>query len=68
MAIWLITGYTRQVGVWDVELFTSKLDAEAQFNYYIKDYEAQVAADNPWVATCKDGIGRFYLEERHLDI
>ena len=68
MKIWLINGYTQEIGIWEVELFTSKKDAEWMFNHYVEDYKATISDDNEWFAQCDDGIGRFYLEERFIDI
>ena len=66
MTIWLINGYTKEIGIWEVELFTDKSKAEEMFKYYVKDYNAEVSEDNEWFAMCGDGIGRFYLEEQEI--
>lgn len=66
MNIWLITGYTKEVGVWEVELFKNKGEAVSMFNHYKVEYEATTSEDNEWYATCNDGVGRFWLEERFI--
>lgn len=66
MKIWLINGYTKNIGLWEVDLFTDKESAKETFNYYLKEYNASVCSDNKYVATTSDGYGKFYLEEREI--
>ena len=66
MKLWLITGYTKEIGVWEVELFRDKNEADDMFKHYVEDYNAELDEDNKNFATCSDGVGRFWLEERDL--
>lgn len=62
--MWVISGYTREVGVWDVELYEDYDKAKWQFDYYVSDYDAWVEnyTDGSVTAMCKDGVGRFFLQ------
>lgn len=66
MTIYLITGYTKEVGVWEVELFRDRQEATEQFKHYVEDYNAELDENNSNYAMCPDGIGRFWLEERTI--
>ena len=62
----MITGYTKEIGVWEVELFRDKNEADDMFKHYVEDYNAELYDGNKNFATCSDGIGRFWLEEREI--
>ena len=66
MKLWLITGYTKEIGVWEVELFRDKNEADDMFKHYVEDYNAELDDGNKNFATCSDSIGRFWLEEREI--
>lgn len=63
MEIYLITGYTKNIGLWEVEIFRDREDAVNAFNYYIEEYNAVISKDDEWLAEEPDG-GYFYLERR----
>lgn len=66
MTIYLITGYTKEVGVWEVELFRDYDEAVQHFKQHVEDYNAELDEDNPNFALSPDGVGRFWLEERTI--
>lgn len=66
MTIYLITGYTKEVGVWEVELFRDYDEAVHHFKQHVEDYNAELDEDNTNFALCPDGVGRFWLEERTI--
>lgn len=66
--VFIIYGNTQCVGLWDVELFTKREEAEKQFREYIDEYNATVSEKNNCsVAVIESGdIGKFILERRSL--
>lgn len=66
MTLWLITGYTKEIGVWEVELYRDRNEAVEQFKHYVEDYNAELDENDPNFALCNDGIGRFWIEEREV--
>lgn len=64
MKIYLINGYTDNIGLWEVALFTDKEKAISEFKTYVHRYHAEVSEYDEWVAFCDEG--HFYLEEREV--
>ena len=64
--VYIINGYSKTIGHWEVELFLSKEKAEKQFAYYVDEYDATVSFDDEWYASCDDGVTWMSLEEREI--
>lgn len=65
MTIYIITGFTDNIGVWEVELFSDYTKARNTFNYYVEEYQATVDDTGEDVfATCDKYAGWFSLEKR----
>lgn len=62
--LYLINGYTKEVGVWDVELFRDRQEATERFKHYVESYNAELDDDDPNSAICPNDEGGFWLEER----
>lgn len=63
MTVWLINGYTTNIGLWEVELYSTEEEAMHQFSQYVNEYNAKVNCEgDSTVALCF--AGKFYLEKR----
>ena len=65
--VYIINGFTANIGSWEVELFTSFDIAKKMFDNYVTEYEANTDSDNDTYATVGDGVGWFSMEEREFD-
>ena len=63
LKLYMINGYTKNIGSWEVEHFRNEDDAVKAFENYVDEYEATIDEDDEWYATVDDGYGWFTLTE-----
>lgn len=67
-SIWIISGYTTNIGNWEIEIFTDESQAKSCFKQYKKEYGFPVSKDDEYYCLSDDGVSWFSLEERPIDV
>lgn len=66
ITIYVINGYSPQVGQWDLEAYTDFNEARKAFNEYIYEYGAVETGEN--FADTKDGNTKFWIDEIEINL
>lgn len=65
--VYVLNGYSRNSGQWEVELLASKEKAENRFNNYVDEFQATRSEEDEYFATCDDGVTWMSMEEREIE-